>query len=330
MVVVRGKVHIGGGWSLSGKERQTVLVYNRQHDVWITLPPYEKCTRFGLAAVNDQLVLIGGLDTSTHESITDLGVWNEQSQKWENPFPPMPTARRSPLAVTHNNRWLVVVGGESEFDAVPIVEILDTALNQWYLGVPTPKPCYCASAVTVGNTLYALGGFTTDGAESRGVISVCLDELISIARLQPPIETALEPEESLMPLKLLRGLSISMLPGKTQPITAFRPSESPWKLLPDTPLTHSTALVLKGALLTVGGQERSCLRKDIYAYQPESKKWIKAGELQTERAMCACTILRASQEILVVGGLTGKSKYGSMVGSITENASKTVESAVIN
>lgn len=307
---------------MSAKERQTVLVYDLQHDIWITLPQY-KCTRFGLAAVNDQLVLIGGLDTSTHESIADLGVWNEQSQKWENPFPPMPTARRSPLAVTHNNRWLVVVGGESEFDAVSIVEILDTTLHQWYLGAPTPKPCYCASAVTVGNTLHALGGFTTDGAVSRGVISVCLDELISIARLQPPIETALEPEGSLMPL-------MSMLPCKTRPITAFRPSESPWQTLADTPLTHSTALVLKGALLTVGGQERSCLRKDIYAYQPESKKWVKAGELQTERATCACTILPASQEILVAGGITGKSKYGSMVGSITENASKTVESAVIN
>ena len=324
-VIVKGKVHIGGGWSLSGKDRHTVLVYDLQHDVWITLPPYEY-ERFGLATVKDQLVLIGGLDTSTHESVTDLGVWNEQLQKWEKPFPPMPTARRSPVVITHSNRWLVIVGGElGDLEVVSVVEILDTILNQWYHGVPCPipSPCYCASAVTVGNTLYALGGYTTDGAESRRVISVDLDELISIARRQPPIETELNPEKS------LHALSISMLRATKAISAAFMPpSESPWKTLADTPLAHTTALVLKGALLTIGGLERSCLRKDIYVYQSDSNKWIKAGELQAERAMCACTVLPAGRDILVAGGITGKSKYGSMVSSITENASKTVELAI--
>ena len=327
-ILVKGKVHIGGGWSLSGNERRTVLVYDVQHDAWTTLEPY-KYERFALAAINDRLVVIGGFNTKKNESIAKLGAWNE---KWEKPapFPPMPTARKSPLAVTHN-RWLVVVGGENELDVLPTVEILDTSLNQWYLGVPIPNPCYCASAVMVGNTLYALGGYTTDGTESRGMISVSLDELISIARQQPPIETNDQLEESLNPTKSLRGFSIPMLPRAIQPISAaFRPSKSPWKTLANTPLTHSTALLLKGAVLTVGGLERNCFRKDIYVYRPDSEKWVKAGELQTERAMCACTILPAGRDILVAGGVTGKGKYGSMVGSITENASKIVELAIVN
>ena len=111
VVIVKGKVHIGGGgWPLSVRKMQTVMVCDPQHDVWHTLPLY-KYTSFAMAVVNDQLVLVGGIDVKTRKCIAMLGVWSEQSQTWTNPFPPMPTARRSPSVVTHDNRWLVVVGG---------------------------------------------------------------------------------------------------------------------------------------------------------------------------------------------------------------------------
>ena len=130
-----------------------------------------------MAVVNDQLVLVGGIDVKTSKYTAMLGVWNEQSQTWTNPFPPMPTARCSPSVVTHDNRWLVVVGGKSE-DAVTNVEILDTTLGQWYHGAPIPQPCLRASAATVGNVCYVLGGFTK-GASSNKVFSMYLDNLIS-------------------------------------------------------------------------------------------------------------------------------------------------------
>ena len=180
VVIVKGKMHIGGGrWALSEREMQTVMVRDPQHNVWHTLPPYE-CTKFAMAVVNDQLVLVGGLKTDKCTAM--LGVWSEQSRTWTNPFPPMPTARQSPSVVTHDNRWLVVVGGMTE-DTVTNVEILDTTLGQWYHGAPTPQPCYCASAAKVGNMCYVLGGFTKGGSSSNKVFSMYLDNLISQACL---------------------------------------------------------------------------------------------------------------------------------------------------
>ena len=113
VVIVKGKVYTGGGWASLEREKQTVMVCDPQRDVWHSLPPY-MYAYFTMATVNDQLVLVGGRDVTTHKSSAMLGVWSEQSQTWTNPFPPMPTPRRSPSVVTHDNRWLVVVGGKIE------------------------------------------------------------------------------------------------------------------------------------------------------------------------------------------------------------------------
>ena len=43
--------------------------------------------------------------------------------------------------------------------------------------------------------------------------------------------------------------------------------------------------------------------KAIHLYQPNSKKWVKAGELLAGRGACACIVL-PRQEILVAGGYT--------------------------
>ena len=100
------------------------------------------------------------------------------------------------------------------------------------------------------------------------VFYVCLDELISQA--------------------------LSQSAGNTSP-----PMPSPWQTLTDTPLTHSTVLVLNGALLIVAGEGSSA----IHRYQPSSRSWVKVGDLPTKRWQCACTVL-PSGEIFVVGGTT--------------------------
>ena len=73
---------------------------------------------------------------------------------------------------------------------------------------------------------------------------------------------------------------------------------SPWQTLPDTPLEHSTVLVLNGALLAVGG----LLSSAIHLYQPSNSSWVNVGDLPTEQSNCACIVL-PSGEIFVAGGL---------------------------
>ena len=109
VVVFKEMVYIGGGNASPDRER-TVMVYDPKQDSYDTLPPYT-FKWFSMAVVNNQLVLVGGKDVQTDKVTNKLGVWNEESKRWTHPLPPMTTACNSPSVVTHNNRWLLVMGG---------------------------------------------------------------------------------------------------------------------------------------------------------------------------------------------------------------------------
>ena len=259
-------MYIGGGNTSSDREKQTVVVYDPKQDSHDTLPPYT-CNYFSMAAVNNQLILVGGVAVQTDKVTNKLGVWNEQSNRWTHPLPPMTTACTASSVATYNNRWLVVMGGHDGKDYLSRVNVLDTTEpGQWYHAASLPRPCDDVSLATIGNMCYLLGGFTKGRAASKKVFSVCLDDLISQAVSQPASASA-------------------------------PPTPSPWQSLPDTPLGRSTALAFNGALLAVGGYGNTT----IYHYQPSSRSWIKAGELPTGRSQCTCTVL-PSGDLYVAGG----------------------------
>ena len=103
VVVFNGKAYIGGGTAPTNRERQTVIVYDRQKDSYDTLPPYTY-KWFSIAVVNNQLVVVGGVNIRSNKPTNQLGVWNEQFKSWTHPLPPMTTACSSPSVATHNNR----------------------------------------------------------------------------------------------------------------------------------------------------------------------------------------------------------------------------------
>ena len=220
-VVIGEDIYIGGGNS-SPQNAATVMVYSVQTGSWKTQRPPQDTWLFGMAAVNNQLVLVGGRSASTHEVTNGLVVL---SHTWTRPFPVMPTARHSPSAISYK-KWLVVAGGRDERNS-PLnkVEILDTVSGQWYEGSPLPTECSEMSSAINGNMWYLSGGGSSQGA-NKCVFSVCLDDLIFQA--------------------------VSQSAGSTS-------SPCIWQTLPEPPLNHSAVLILNGALLTVGGENSSSI-----------------------------------------------------------------------
>ena len=253
----------------SVKNPCTVMVYSLASGSWSKLPPH-KTRWFGMAAVNNQLVLFGGNIDHYNVKVTSiLAMWDEGSQTWTRPFPEIPTQRCLSSVISYQ-KWLIVAGGGDGIGSYSNkVEILDTLSRQWYEGSPIPIASGCSemSSAINGNMWYLSRGFSFQGP-NKHVFSVNLDELISQALSQSAGNTSL-------------------------------PQPSPWQTQTDTPLKHSTVLVLNGALLTVGGYESSA----IHHYQPSSRSWVKVGDLPTERWMCACTVL-SNGEIFVAGGYT--------------------------
>ena len=272
VVVLKGRVYVGGGTSISGREDQIVMIYDISSDRWNTLPPYQ-FSRFAMAALNDQLVLVGGLDKRSNKRTNLAGNFIEARQEWAHIFPPMHVARSGAAVVAHSNRWIVVAGGHGSMEAP--VEILDSIGGQWYrANALLPQKLCKMSSTVIDNMWYLLGGYS--GRESAKIsLSIHLDKLISQAVLQTSAANG--------------------IPTQDQPME--------WQTaLPDAPLAGSTAVAYNGLLLAIGGeQEIDKGSSAIYCYQPVSDRWIKAGSLPSERKECGCAVL-PSGELFIVGG----------------------------
>lgn len=260
-VVIDNQVYVGGGYNFDNG--RGVMLYTLHTGSWRTLPRYDSVW-FGMAPVNNQLVLVGGAYSSTNRISDILGVWDEGLRMWTHPYPVMPTPR-SQVSVVSYQRWLIVAGGLSGGPlCLSNVEILDTSSRQWYEAGSLPIACCAMSSTRNGNMWYLSRGSSSMMSQaSNHVFSVNLDNLIAEA--------------------------VSCSDGVSTP--------SPWQSLPDTPLVHSTVVVIGGALLTVGGWKSS----SIHLYQPSHKRWVKVGELPCMRYQCACAVL-PSGELFVTGG----------------------------
>ena len=198
-VVIGGDVYVGGG---GGENEDTVMVYSLQTGTWRTLPPYES-RYFGMAVVNNQLVLVGGQRKYPREVTNVLGLWDERSKAWTHPFPVMPTARGS-LSVVSYQKWLVTVGGYDGRAHLNKIELLDTLSGQWYEGSPLHKECTDMFSAISGNMWYLSSRYSR-AEENKYVFTVCLDELISQA--------------------------VSQSAGTTSP-----PAPSPWQIVTELPV----------------------------------------------------------------------------------------------
>ena len=147
-VEVGGKVYIGGGVAEGGDYK--VLEYTIQGGQWREIETPVRV--FGMAVVNDQIIIIGGRDGKG--VITDqVWVLESDSNTWTQPFPAMPTARGWVSAVGYK-RWVLAVGGYGE----SCVEVLDTVSKKWYTAAPLPIGAQQPSLAVIQDTLYVVWG----------------------------------------------------------------------------------------------------------------------------------------------------------------------------
>ena len=83
-------------------------------------------------------------------------------------------------------------------------------------------------------------------------------------------------------------------------------SQSAWKTLPYIPASGSTATVLAGQLLAVGGVGIGTDKSDdnILLYSPSTNSWIYISDLPAPHSRAAVAVLSPT-EILVIGGRDG-------------------------
>ena len=233
-----------------------------QQDEWTKLPQYS-AEWFAMTSHANQLVLIGGRDSVSKKRTNQIAVFT--SERWTNPYPPMNTAHDSSTAVSCN-KYIIVAGGWGDREPISSVEMLDVPLLRWYTAESLPNPRAVVKSTLIGNTLYLMGGYDHTGSSTQVVHKVDLNELITKAVSKQATPTL-------------------------------------WQGISDSPLDRSTPLNVGSSLLAVGGRDdHGNPSSSIHLYQPDTRRWVKVGDLPTARYYCTCSVL-PSGEVIVAGAL---------------------------
>ena len=274
---INGKVYYGGGFTDDDDDSYIVYWYDPSQDKWTTLPPLP-VRHIGLGQVNGKLVAVGGWK-SGYCATNEVYTYDERSRNWNQTIPPMPTARYAPGVLSLQSA-LVVAGGVTELHfstCTTAIEIFKPDMSQWYRNDPLPTACRDISLVAIGNTCYALGGYSSGSCLNQALYA-SVDDLLGNA-----------------------------VPANQTTHSGSSDTQSAWKSLPNTPTYGPAAAVLAGNLLAIGGGEISgegADMKEVYTYSPSTNSWNYISDLPTPRSLTAVAVL-SSTEILVIGGWGG-------------------------
>ena len=256
-----------------------IYCYDPSQDKWTTLPPLP-VEWFGLGQVNGKLVAVGG-EKSGGQTSSEVYTYDERSRKWKQTIPPMPTARYS-SSVLGLQSALVVAGGNILLSYIDSVEIFKPDTSQWYRTDPLPKACEDISLVAIGNTCYALGGYS--GSYLNQALYASVDDLLRNA-----------------------------VPANQTTHSGSSDTQSAWKTLPNTPTYRPAAAVLAGNLLAIGGLEtsRGATKKEVYMYSPYTNSWIYISDLPAPLSHTAVAVMSPA-EVLVIGGGNGRERVNTV------------------
>ena len=257
-------------------EQQDIIAYNPEEDKWsLHCKAPHNLISFAMAMMNGQLVLAGGMlaqrysHRSTFYQYTQdkVAVWNETSQTWKYPYPPMPTARSSAWLI-HYRHYLIVVGGvDLGGKNTTNVEILDTSRSQWYNAEPLPEPCHLQHSARILDTLYFLGS-------------------------SPSGSVFLEPSSPSLFFRASLPTLVSLAISKREAATPT------WEKLPDTPFACSGLVVYDNSLLAIGDLNAQLI-PGIHAYKPDTNEWTNIGYLPTALHVSMSVVLPSKEFVIV-------------------------------
>ena len=253
-----------------------IYQYHWRRDAWSTLPDCP-VKMFGMAQFLGELITVGG--KGRFSATGEVYHFNQQAQKWEQFFPPMPTARYGLTVATRTTSSskpaaLVACGGHH--DCQTKVEVYSHESVQWYTANPLPVPCFQKTSVTINGICFILGG-----PAPKNCVYASLDSIIDNA-IKPNLQQS---------------------------------NDQLWSVSV-TPLEQSAAASLRGYLIAIGGINHRTsavplMGPKFTAYSVSdihilifdgSFIWRRWEESLPESRWGSAAVCLPSGELLVVGG----------------------------
>ena len=142
-------------------------------------PPLYHCAS---AAIHNELVLIGGLDSATDRCTRDLSSYDRRSGRWVRRLPPMPTPRSSAAAFVTGD-YVMVVGGQGKGGRlVNAVEVLHIPSSRWEVAAPLPESMAGQSGGVCGDRICLMAGIDETGEATTTIYVASIPQILSTCR----------------------------------------------------------------------------------------------------------------------------------------------------
>ena len=285
--VIIGKcVYVCGGICPSVLLARRVQVYDQDIKTWTILPPAPQFNSEA-AAIENQLVLLGGREASSGAIANLVSTWSGHG--WQQDLPLMPTKRFRPGVITFGC-FVIVAGGRAEDNQTPLstIDVLNTTTRQWFtlphLQLPWPmygmKIIMCAESIYIGSASISYNVTTNSDTSTTSVWQ--------------------------LPVHVLKTVLMNV---------TNRPNRR-WIEVTSTPNYGSAFLQGTAHLVAVGGYDESWKPKaDIVVYDPGCDKWSRVGELHVATTRCSVVSLDKSS-ILVLGGRSDVADAKTLLSSV--------------
>ena len=255
--------------------------------------------------VMDRTVYVGGGYTGYDDDHIVLK-YDLDTDNWSR----LPRYQYLWFAVSIINSRLTLVGGcDDGLKPTNQLAVYEPSSQHWtYPYHPMPTPRFRPAVVMYDIWLLVAGGYVAGGRELAAVelLNTSTNQWLAASSLPTPcgsLTSAIVDDHGYI-VTDRKVYRVSLPDIVSQTVDQSTASKSPalWRRLPDTPLSCSTAISLRGYLIAVGGRhDNLTTRTDIHLYQPESEQWTEVGDLPNERYNCSCVVL-PSGELLVAGG----------------------------
>ena len=264
-VTIGRNLYLAGSLAPDASSSRIVQVYNIDTRKWSTLPPAPQYLSEAIA-INNNLVFIGGKESSTRKSTNMVSTWLVEEERWTQTIPPMSTRRFRPGVLLLKN-YLFVFGGRGEDEKTPLgsFEVLDIKKNQWSSGRGLlPQPLYNLKLGVFGEVVVVTGAWIS--------------------------ATTRTSKSWKFPVHVLED---SVTKSSSQPIQ--------WTPIANAPQYSSSLLTNSKQPVLVGGVKEGQPTQDIYRYTPDY--WKLVGRLSEARSRPSVVTIN-DNSFLVFGGYT--------------------------
>ena len=255
------------------------------------------------AVVQGNKVYMGGGDTAEGPS-AELLIYDYTSDFWGR----IDTPTQWYSVATYRSQLVLVGGVEPLFNAVMNkLWVLDK--GDWNESAIPPMTTerFRSSSVSVGDHLIVAGGDKGGNDGRLDVVEVYDGHKWRTVQSLPQSCSQMRSvvDGGLWYLAGGVGQGTKVFYASLKSLTATQKVESKlvWENLPDGPIEHSTPVIFRKQLTTVGGVTGNSFSSAIRAYSRDTKTWERVGELPVTNGF-VCVLALPNGQLLMAGGKT--------------------------